>query len=236
MKKNEKPTRPARKVWKIILLILALLIAILCLLLDPDITVETLLAYTPENPALAAFVLLLLFGLKSATIFFPLIVLEITGGHLFPAGIALLINFIGISIVLTVPYWIGRISGINAIRSLIQKYPKFEEILTRQQSNSFFLCFFLRIINCLPGDVVTMYLGATKTPYLQNMAGGLLGLLPGMILATILGSNIQDPSSPAFWVSISLTAILSIASVGIYGLYRRRLRNKQSEWSREEDN
>lgn len=171
----------------------------------------------------AALVLLMLYALKSATIFFPLIILEIAAGHLFSTWTALGINFAGTLIVLTIPYLIGRAAGMEAIQRLTQRYPRFGKILSKQQDNALFLCFFLRIISCLPGDVVTMYLGATKTPFWKNVIAGAIGILPGMILATRMGSNIQNPGSPAFWISAILMTILTTLSVLLYYLYRRRL-------------
>ena len=196
--------------------------AFLCLLLSPDDTMEAILNHTSDNLGLAVCTLLLLFALKSATIFFPLVALELASGHLFPTPIALLVNLLGLLIVLTIPYWIGRFSGIEAIGKLVEKYPKFASILDKQQGSSFFLCFFFRIINCLPGDVVSMYLGATRTPFFQNLLAGTLGLLPGMVLTTLLGASIQEPTSPMFWISITLKAAFALSSLLVYLLYRRR--------------
>lgn len=201
----------------------AIIVAIIFVaVISPDITVETLLAYTPQNPVLAAGTILFLYGLKSITVVFPLIVLEIAAGHLFSTGTALLINSLGMLIVLTLPYWMGRFSGMETVGRLMRKYPKFELVLNRQQNHSFFLCFFLRIISCLPGDIVTMYFGATRTPFFHNLIGGIFGVLPGMILATILGANIQNPDSPMFWIAITLTAALSAASFASYYFYKRK--------------
>lgn len=132
----------------------------------------------------------------------------------------------GEMIVLTVPYWIGRGAGMNVIQKQIQKHPKFGELLDKQKDHSFFLCFFLRAISCLPGDLVTMYLGATKTPFWKNLMAGALGILPGMILATFMGEGMQDPYSPMFWISAGLTIVLAALSALFYSLYRRRNHKK----------
>lgn len=215
------------KVLRFIILAVCVLIILVWLIVNPDVSVQTLLDHTPQNPVAAAVVILLLYAFKSITVFFPLIVLEITTGYIFPSWEAVLINFAGILIVLTVPYGIGRTAGMDTIQKQIQKRPKFEEILKMQKCNSFFLCFFLRIISCLPGDIVTMYLGATKTPFWKNLVAGTLGILPGMLLATLLGRSIQDPKSPIFWLSAGLTVILAALSVLVYYLYRRRMKKKE---------
>lgn len=211
------------KILRLLLIILCILIIIIWFVINPDISVKTLLDHTPSNPIAAAAIIWVLYVLKSITVFFPLIILEIAVGYLFSPGMALLINSIGILIILTVPYGIGYAAGMDIIQKQMQKHPKFGEILNRQQRNSFFLCFFLRIISCLPGDIVTMYLGATKTSFWKNLVAGFLGLLPGIFLSTLLGGSIQDPKSPMFWLSAGLMGALAALSMLFYYLYRRRI-------------
>lgn len=220
MKKNN--TTEKWMVGKIALPVLAVLAAVFLLWKRSDLSVQALLAYTPGNPVVAACVMLVMYGVKSATVVFPLAVIELTAGYLFSTGTALLVNFLGMLIIMTVPYWIGRLSGMDVVARLTAKFPKFGEFVSRQQENSFFLCFFLRLVGCLPCDLVTLYLGATKTSFWQNLTAGTLGILPSMILTTLLGSSIQDPTSPMFWVSVGLTALLSVSSAAAYRIYKRR--------------
>lgn len=206
-----------------VLLCLAAILA-----LHSDISLHAILTYTSKNSFLTAGLLLLLYVLKSATIFFPLLLLEMAAGYLFPAPAALGINLMGILIVLTVPYWIGRKVGIKRINKLAAKYPKFQAVMDKQQDHSFFLCFFLRAISCLPGDVVTMYLGATHTPFGNNLLGGMLGILPGMILATFMGISVQNPSSPAFWISALLSVALAGLSTLFYSVSLKRRKGREN--------
>lgn len=126
--------------------VFCLLLAAGYLIISRGFSVETFLAYTPTHPVGTAAIVLLLYALKCMTFVFPLVVLEIAVGHLFPVWAALAINLIG----------------------------------------------------------------------------GTLGILPGMILATVMGNNIRDPNSPVFWGSIVLTVLLSVLSVGLEYLYRRK--------------
>lgn len=202
--------------------VFCLLLAAGYLIISRGFSAETFLAYTPTHPVGTAAIVLGLYALKCVTFVFPLVVLEIAVGHLFPVWAALTLNLIGIFIILTTPYCIGRAVGMNAVQKLVQKHPRFSELIGRQQENEFFLCFFLRVISCLPGDIVTLYMGATHTSFWKNLIGGTLGILPGMILATVMGNNIRDPNSPVFWGSIVLTVLLSVLSVGLEYLYRRK--------------
>ena len=191
---------------------------------DGEVSAERLLEFTPKDPLKAAGVLLILHAVKSITVFFPIVVLQIAAGHLLPPAAAFAVNLSGLFIILTLPYVIGRAIGMETVKKLASKYPKFSRLIDRQQKNSLFWCFILRAVNCLPGDLVTMYLGAAHVPYVKNLAGGILGILPGMIPATFMGSSITDPGSAAFWLS----ALFFVGSSAISVLVSWRYNKKHS--------
>jgi len=213
-----KPQKNKRLITflKTIPLIICIILIILFLAFSNDITVQTILSYTPESPFAAAMVILLLYALKSVSFVFPIAVLQIAAGHLFQTPVALLINFLGRTITLSIPYWVGRFSGSNLINNLQEKYPKIKELCDKQGRNPIFISFLLRTFCFLPGDAVSLYLGATRIPYPYYITGGVLGTTLGVVLATILGTSITEPSSPAFWLSVSLMALMAIISVIIY--------------------
>lgn len=197
-------------------LIVCIIFILLFLASGNNITVQTVLSYTPESPFAAAIVILFLYALKSVSFVFPIVVLQIATGHFFQTPVALLINFIGRVITLSIPYWVGRFSGSDMINSLQAKYPKIKEIFDKQGRNPVFISFLLRTLCFLPGDAVSLYLGATRIPFPYYLAGGVLGTTLGVVLSTILGSSITEPGSPAFWLSASLMAIIAIISVIFY--------------------
>ena len=201
---------------KFLPLMVCIVFIILFLASGNDITVQTILEYTPESPFAAAIVILLLYALKSVTFVFPIAVLQIATGHLFRTPVALLINFLGRAVTLSIPYWVGRFSGSDMIRNLQGKYPKLKEICDRQGQNPVFISFLLRTFSFLPGDAVSLYLGATGIPFSYYIMGGVLGTALGVVLATILGSSITEPGSPAFWLSASLMAFMAVISSVFY--------------------
>ncbi len=204
-------------------LIACIIFIVLFLASGNDITVQTVLSYTPDSPFAAAIVILLLYALKSVSFVFPIAVLQIAAGHLFQTPAALFINFTGRAVTLSIPYWIGRFSGSDMINNLQEKYPKIKEIFDRQGRNPVFISFLLRTFCFLPGDAVSLYLGAARIPFPYYLTGGILGTTLGVVLATILGSSITDPASPAFWLSASLMAFTAVISFIFY------LRNSKKE-------
>ncbi len=197
---------------------------LLLFLFFPDISVEDLLDHTPAEPVKAVAFILVLYCAKSLTVVFPLVVLEAVSGVLFPVWEAMLINTLGLSLVLTIPYFLGQSIGFATVEGLVNQYPKFRKIMEKQEKNTFFLSFFLRGLHCLPGDLITLYLGASKVPFWHNYLAGMLGLLPGMVLCTLIGQSIQDPSSPMFWLSAILMVCLSVSSMM---LYRRKTKREE---------
>lgn len=221
-----------KNVKKTLITILRFLPLILCLVFmaiylfsDGEITAEGLMNYAPDNPWLAGLFLTLLYAFKSLTIFFPIIVLNVLGGFLFEPIPAMLINFVGVAVELSIPYWIGRFSGSGFADKLKNKHPKFYELMN-DSSNDFFKSFFLRVISCLPGDAVSMLFGARKVKFGTFLLGSFLGTLPGVVTATLLGTSITDPDSPMFWISIGLTVGISVISFLVYFLWKRKQKER----------
>lgn len=203
-------------------LIVCMILIALFLASGNDITVQTVLNYTPESPFAAAIVILILYALKSVSFVFPIAVLQIATGHLFPTPVALLINFLGRAVTLSIPYWVGRFSGSGLIDNLQGKHPKLKEICDKQGQNPVFISFLLRTFSFLPGDAVSLYLGATGIPFPHYLVGGVLGTALGVVLATIFGSSITEPGSPAFWLSALLMALMAAISVIFYLRHNKR--------------
>lgn len=213
-----------KTIFKYLPFVICALFVILFLVFGRDVTPEMLLHYTPENPFLATVVLIAMYGLKSLSVFFPLIVLEVAGGYLFSPGTAILVNTGGVAVCLILPYLVGCLSGAEAVEGAMRKYPRFADIVGKGQKNEVFLSFFLRIISCLPGDIVSIWFGASGARFVPYLFASLLGTMPGVICATLLGMNITDPTSPMFWVSLGMNVLLSVLSAVGYFVYKKQSR------------
>lgn len=189
---------------------------------NTTVTAEGLLQVAPAHPFVAAGFLLLLYAVKSLTMVFPIVVLNVLGGFLFSPLPALLLNSVGTLVELAIPYWVGRFSGSTFADHLCKKHPRIDTLATQTATNPFFSAFFLRLISCLPGDGVSLYFGAIRMPFWVYLWGSFLGTLPGVIPATLLGMSIADPTSPLFWLSLGLTALLSAVSFWVYWRWQKR--------------
>lgn len=191
-------------------------------------TVEGLLSYTPNNKVLAIFALWGMFALKSLTIFFPLLLLYMAGGFLFPLPIALCINTIGTAISVTLPYLLGRCYGSSMIDGLLKKSPKLVVIQEYRQSHDLFVAFYIRILGILPCDVVSAYMGAIRIAYPVYLLGCILGLLPAICSSSVMGTVLNDLTSPAFLMPLSIQVALAICFSLFFFLHERSKRKKEN--------
>ncbi|WP_312644206.1 VTT domain-containing protein [Hydrogenoanaerobacterium sp.] len=191
------------------------------------ISIQNILSITPDNYLLAALTILGLYALKSVSVVFPLLVLYIAVGAIFPMLPAVLLNTVGLLICISIPYFIGRFSGSEAVSKLVEKYPKARQMSEYSSKNAVFLSYLLRVINLLPGDVVSMVLGASGMEFTSYTVGSMLGLLPVMIPAVLVGRSIENPLSLQFVVSFAAMIIISLGSTIWYN--RRQKRKKRNE-------
>lgn len=218
-----------RKILNVVLKILPFgvvgILLFLSLSSGKEPSVETVLDYLPDSLFFSALLLLLMYALKSLSVVFPIIVLQIAAGMIFPPVTALLLNTIGTGITYTVPYLIGRFSGSDVAEKIMKKYPKAKDIIIVQRTNSWFPSFLLRAVSCLPGDIVSMCLGSIRVPYTPYVVASILGTIPGLIPATIAGMSIIDPTSSVFIISVVVTILSSVVSIIIYWFLNRHKKN-----------
>lgn len=179
-----------------------------------SITVEQLLAYTPKEPLLAVIAILFAYAVKSLLVFFPLLVLYVAVGTLFPGLWGLAVNLLGLSVCLLVPYSLGRWLGGPWLQRFGERNPKLHGALAIKEGDSLFFSFLLRAVNLLPGDIVSFLLGAQGVSLHHFLLGSLLGLAPVMIPATLLGQSLQKGSGGSFIrIAVSLTILIGISLV-----------------------
>ena len=177
------------------------------------ITVDAIISYTPSNLFLAALVLLLLFALKSLSVFFASIVLYTVAGLLFPLPAAILVNALGVIVMASEAYLMGRIFGSDLIGTIAEKYPKVQPILHLQDKKPFLFTFLLRMLKVSNVDISSMYLGASHTKFAPYLAASFLALIPELILYAVLGSSISDLNPTAAIITIIIFGCITAASL-----------------------
>lgn len=200
--------------------ILPLVIMLVCIIITGvhlrGLTAQNLQTILPQNYVGAALILLVFYALKSLSVFFPVVVLQLCAGLIFPWPIAIIISIVGAAVESSLPYWIGRYSGVSSVDRIFKKYPKARSITKFYRGQEFFFSFLLRAVACLPLDIVSMLLGSMKLTYYKFLFGSVLGMLPGILAATVLGNSIMQPETPAFWISLAAMFVIALGSLLLY--------------------
>ena len=178
--------------------------------------------YSPKNELLSALAMLMLYLFKTVSVIFPYKVLQLTVGMQFSLIPAFFINLIGSAISFAIGYLMGRIYSTEAVKRIVEKNKKLSLLIQRQSSNIVFFSFFLRTLLFLPLEAVSMYFGAVKADFKKYMLGSILGMLPNIVISTIMCDNISKPASPAFFVSVVLFILISAIAVIWYAKYIKK--------------
>ena len=143
-----------------------------------------------------------------------------------PLPAAIILNLIGTVIMVSLPYQIGRRTGVSAVDEIRAKYPKTEAIRDLRAQNDFLFSFLARMVR-LPSDVASIYMGAVHVEYKKYLLGSLMGVLPHTITYPIMGMSIQDIHSPKFIISLCAEIAYILVTSAVYALYRKKNKAEQ---------
>lgn len=184
-------------------------------------TAESIAARSPKQAVLAAGLLLLLYGVKSLSIGIPLSALEAAGGLLFSFPAAVAVNLTGVAIAQVLPWFLGH-RGRGGLAAVTARYPQLAALIPTGDSRPGRTIFLLRLGGASPGDLVSLYLGATGVSLGPYLTGGLLGSFPRVVSATLLGSALWHIGGRRFWLSVGTGAALTALSLCLWKFWRGR--------------
>ena len=130
--------------------------------------------------------------LKSMVFVIPASLIYIAVGMAFPAHWAILINAVGIFIEVAVSYLFGRIMGGEYVVNKLKKVKHGDKILELYGKNKLSAIFAIRFLPVFPIDLVSLFLGTVKMKFLPYFLISIGGILPRVILFTILGDGLYD--------------------------------------------
>ena len=218
-----------KRVMQISPVVMIIVMGIIYLTCLRGISAAQILDYTPENTAAAVLVLLLMFALKSMSYFFPMFILYAVSGSIFPMWLALTVNTVGTVILATLPYLVGRYAERELVEKIVEKSGKADKIRKMRDDNRFFMCFFLRVISCLPCDIVSLSLGSAGIEYPVYLAGSVLGIMPGMVATTLIGDSVTDPKSPQFIIAVCVNFSAALISIIVHKIIKKKKAAKNAK-------
>lgn len=216
------------KISKIAPLVIMAVLAVVYLFNMDKVTVEQIIDFTPKNTWLFIVVMLLLFALKSISVFMPNPVLMAVLGKVLDVPTALVVSVVGYGICVSIPYFIGHYSGAEKADELRAKYKGLRYLDTVQKKNVFWINAMTRQLVFLPCDVISLYMGAMRTKYLPYLLGSIVGYFPNIFIYVVFGNEVKQPGSPLLIGSIIFSVVLTTFSI-IYYIVNVRKESKKTK-------
>ena len=212
------------KIRKLLPLLVMLLIAggaVAFILTRGSIGVQELLAWSPENKWLAALAALAAYALKSQTVVVPYALIATAVGLIFDLPAALAVNTLGSVVCISLPYLTGRGSDGVLVDALLARQPRMRAFYEANRRHLFLVSLVLRVAN-LSNDILGLVFGSLKMKYWEYLLSSLVGILPAMVLYTVLGNDL-DPTSKPVLICAGVDIICIAASwVALRARKRRR--------------
>lgn len=186
------------KIRKLLPLLVMLLIAggaVVFILTRGSIGVQELLAWSPDNKWLAALAALAAYALKSQTVVVPYALIATAVGLIFDLPAALAVNTLGSVVCISLPYLTGRGSDGVLVDALLARQPRMRAFYEANRRHLFLVSLVLRVAN-LSNDILGLVFGSLKMKYWEYLLSSLVGILPAMVLYTVLGNDLDPFSAP----------------------------------------
>lgn len=147
------------------------------------------------------------FLVKSVLFIIPASLIYISVGMAFQTWQAILINLAGIIIEVVVTYFLGLFLGGDYVNKLLAKSKAGRKILDMEINNKFPVLLGIRALPVFPIDFVSLFWGASKCKFPRYFFASVIGIMPRVILFTILGDGIYDYIPIHLLVKIVICAI-----------------------------
>lgn len=129
---------------------------------------------------------------KSVLFIIPASLIYISVGMAFSPITACLISLVGIILEVTVTYFLGLFLGGDYVNKLLEKSKGGKKILDMKFNDNFPAFLVIRALPVFPIDFVSLFWGASKAKFFRYFAASVIGIMPRVVLFTILGDGIYD--------------------------------------------
>lgn len=130
--------------------------------------------------------------IKSVLFIIPASLIYISTGMAFDVVPACLVSLAGIIAEITVTYFLGLFLGGDYVNKLLAKSKGGQKILDMKINDNFPAFLLIRALPVFPIDFVSLFWGASKAKFPRYFLASVIGIMPRVILFTILGDGIYD--------------------------------------------
>lgn len=157
--------------------------------------------------------MLIVFLVRTFIPFLAVSAICVLTGAVLPSYWALIVNFLGIIIMMSIKYFEGMKFGSGNAWKIISKNERARKIIESSGKVNKALLFALRLIPGFPLGSVSRIYGSLKFPYWRFILLSAAGFAPKLLSYTFMGTNVFDPLSSAFLVPLMIALTISGASL-----------------------
>ena len=157
--------------------------------------------------------MLIVFLVRAFIPFLAVSAICVLTGAVLPSYWALIVNFLGIIIMMSIKYFEGMKFGSGNAWKIISKNERARKIIESSGKVNKALLFALRLIPGFPLGSVSRIYGSLRFPYWQFILLSAAGFAPKLLSYTFMGTNVFDPLSSAFLVPLMIALTISGASL-----------------------
>lgn len=172
----------------------------------------------------AAGIVLGVYVLKGMVFVVPASLVYISVGMAFPTGVAVALNCAGIALEVTVSYLLGRFLGGEKVDKMLRGKKGYDKLETLRSKGRFAFVFLLRF-SPFPIDFGSLFFGASRFSFPSYLLMSLLGILPRVIVLTILGYGIYE-LIPMRFIITAVLCVLPVAAV-VFAVLAVRKKKKE---------
>ena len=164
---------------------------------------------------------------KSVLFILPASLIYISIGMAFDTPVACLISLVGIILEVTVTYYLGLFLGGDYVNKLLSKTKPGKKILDMKLNENFPTLLGIRALPVFPIDFVSLFWGASKCRFPRYFIASVVGIMPRVVLFTILGDGIYDYIPIHLIIKIIIFAIPVGAIIYLIRHFVKTNRNKE---------
>ncbi len=163
------------------------------------------------------------YALKSVVFVVPAMMIYVSVGISFDTPVALLLNFIGLAVEVTITFFLGKFLGGEYVRKLLEKNKGGQKLLNVKTKTKNSFLFVARVVPAFPIDFTSLFLGSSDFKFISYFLISMLGIYPRVLLFTIIGDSIYKYIPKELIIKLIIIAIpVAIIGFVIYRSLKKR--------------
>ena len=188
---NEKTKSTVKALIRVAVAMIIFVVAVINYEKLKNIDVRALVEAS-TNMIIAIATIWAIYLVKSVLFIIPAMLIYVSIGMAFPPATACLISLVGIILEVTVTYLLGLFLGGPYVNKLLSKTKPGQKVLDMKLNENFPTLLVIRALPVFPIDFVSLFWGASRCKFLKYFVASVVGIMPRVILFTIIGDSIYE--------------------------------------------